>query len=130
MRYLAAFIFCFSLFNVDAQNRWDADTIKAPANLENVYVQRLGSDSLCTANVIFIKTELKAHKHNFHSEQAYILDGTAEMRLGDEWFTVKKGDVIFIPKGTYHAVKTTSKLPLKVLAIQAPYSDGSDRIWE
>lgn len=131
MRYLAAFIFLvIGTKNTSAQNIWNTDTITAPANLENIYVRPLGSDSLSTANIIFIKKELKPHHHAIHSEQAFILEGTAEMQLGDKYFTVKKGDVIFIPKGTVHGVKTTSTIPLKVLAIQSPYSDGKDRIWD
>lgn len=131
MRYLIAFIFivCVAV-GTSAQNLWNTDTISAPPNLENIYVKKLGSDSLSTANLIFIKKELKPHHHAAHSEQAYILDGTAEMQLGDKYFTVKKGDIIFIPKGTIHAVKTTSTTPLKVLAIQSPFSDGTDRVWD
>lgn len=129
MRYLALFVFLLSgIIHVSAQNLWNIDTISAPANLENIIVKRLGSDSLSTANIIFIKKELKPHHHATHSEQAYILEGTAEMQLGDKHFTVKKGDIIFIPKGTIHAVKTTSTIPLKVLAVQSPYSDGTDRV--
>lgn len=130
MRFAVLTFFLFVLNNLSAQNIWNADTISAPANLENIYVQALGSDSLSTANVIFIKKELKPHKHIAHSEQVYILEGKAEMRLGDKWISVKKGDVIFIPKNTVHAVKTTSDIPLKVLSIQSPYSDGSDKYWE
>lgn len=131
MKHIASLVILFVFaVNAKAQNIWNTDTISAPANLENIYVRALGSDSLTTANVIFIKTELKAHRHLNHSEQAFILDGKAEMLLGNKWISVKKGDIIFIPKNTVHAVKTTSTIPLKVLAIQAPYADGTDRVWE
>jgi mannose-6-phosphate isomerase-like protein (cupin superfamily) len=50
------------------------------------------------------------------------------MVLGDSTFTIKRGDVVFIPKGTAHKVVTLSKEPLKVISIQSPYFDGSDRL--
>jgi mannose-6-phosphate isomerase-like protein (cupin superfamily) len=59
----------------------------------------------------------------------YVIDGEAEMRLGDKTVKIKNGDIIFIPKGTVHAVKVTSKRPLKVLSVQAPHSDGTDRVF-
>jgi mannose-6-phosphate isomerase-like protein (cupin superfamily) len=59
-----------------------------------------------------------------------VLEGKAEMTLNDKTFSIKKGDVIFIPKNSFHSVKTTSKIPLKVLSIQAPYFDGKDRVFK
>ena len=46
----------------------------------------------------------------------------------DKSFKIKKGDLVFIPKNTIHSVITTSKQPLKVVSIQAPLFDGTDRI--
>ena len=68
------------------------------------------------------------HKHEWHTEQVYILEGTATMRLGDSWFDIKANDYIVIPQNTLHAVKVTSSTPLKVMSIQSPYFDGSDRV--
>jgi mannose-6-phosphate isomerase-like protein (cupin superfamily) len=50
------------------------------------------------------------------------------MQLGEQIKAIKKGDFIFIPKNTFHAVKTTSEIPLKVISLQAPFFDGTDRI--
>ena len=77
-----------------------------------------------------IKNEVKAHKHVYHSEHISVLEGTGIMKLGKKSFELKPGVVIFIPKGTVHWVKTTSKIPLKVLSVQSPYFDGKDRVME
>ena len=106
----------------------EADLV-TPAKLAAVEGRDTGSDSLSSGNVIWIKTELKAHKHLTHSEHVYVIDGEAEMRLGDKTVKIKNGDIIFVPKGTVHAVKVTSKRPLKVLSVQAPHSDGTDRVF-
>ncbi len=110
------------------QNSQAWDTIKAPSEFENIYSRTLYSDSLSSSFVIFIKKEVKKHKHQFHTEHVYILEGEGEMLLGEKQLNVKRGDILFIPKNTIHSLKVTSKEPVKVLSIQSPYFDGKDRI--
>lgn len=111
-----------------AQTFQNADTITCPDSVGNIYVRPLYSDSLSSSYVIFIKKEVKLHQHISHTEHVIVLEGTGDMVLGKKEFTVKKGDVIFIPKGTAHKVVTTSKQPLKVISIQSPQFLGLDRI--
>jgi len=106
------------------------DTISAPAALDNIYNRPLYSDSLTSSFVIFIKKEVKEHKHVAHAEHIIVMDGEAVMKLDGKSFKIKKGDIVFIPKNTWHYVKTTSKIPLKVVSIQAPNFDGKDRIFK
>ncbi len=113
-----------------AQDYQKLDTIKAPQAFENIYNRPLYSDSLTSSFVIFVKKEVKEHKHETHAEHVVVLDGEAIMKVDGKSFKIKKGDVIFIPKNNWHYVKTTSKIPLKVLSIQAPNFDGKDRIFK
>jgi mannose-6-phosphate isomerase-like protein (cupin superfamily) len=115
------------LFTI-GQNSQAWDTIKAPLEYDNIYNRALYSDSLSSSFVIFIKKEVKKHKHQYHTEHVYILEGEGEMLLGEKKLKVKKGDILFIPKNTIHSLKVTSKEPVKVLSIQSPYFDGKDRI--
>lgn len=121
-------LFIFPLFT-QAQSYQSLDTIKAPAVYDNIYSRSIASDSLVSSFVIFIKKEVKKHKHILHSEHVYVLDGEGDMLLGEKLFKVKKGDILFIPKNTIHALKVTSATPLKVLSVQAPLFDGSDRVF-
>ncbi|MCE3279081.1 MAG: hypothetical protein K0S44_1272 [Bacteroidetes bacterium] len=105
------------------------DTISAPASYENIFVKPLASDSLLSSFLIFVKKEVKKHKHAAHSENVYILEGEGIMLLGEKRFPVKKGMVIFIPMNTIHELKATSKSPVKVLSVQSPMFDGKDRIF-
>ncbi len=114
--------------NTYAQSYQSLDTLKPKIKYENVYVVNVSSDSLVSSFVIFIKKEVKAHKHFNHSEHVYVLEGKGVMTLGNKIFNIKKGDLIFIPKNTVHSVKVTSGIPLKVVSIQAPFFDGKDRI--
>src|ERR1051325_2161061 len=124
------FLLCLLLPSVYgfSQNFQSLDTVKAYGDYENIYLRKLNSDSLVSSFVIFVKKEVKAHKHVSHSEHVYILDGEGEMTVGDKKMTVKKGDMIFIPKGTVHSLKVTSAAPVKVLSVQAPMFDGKDRV--
>lgn len=128
--FFLTLIACVFTSLVNAQVVTKGDEVVTPKNLYGTGALPTGSDSLSTGNIIWITSELAPHMHVNHSEHAYIIDGEADMRLGDKWFKVKNGDVIFIPKGVIHAVKVTSRRPLKVFAVQAPYSDGSDRVYE
>ena len=80
--------------------------------------------------MIWVKEGVKAHYHAVHSENIVVLEGEAMMSLGDDLFMIKKGDFVNIPKGTVHSVtQILSDEPLKVLSIQSPYFDGTDRIF-
>lgn len=91
-------------------------------------VQSLFSDSLVTSTIIYISKEVRLHKHLSHSEHVLVLSGEGEMQLGTKTYRIKKDDLIFIPKGVPHSVKTVSSTPLKVISIQAPMFDGKDRV--
>lgn len=121
--FLAAFCPCsFS------QNYQSLDTVKTYGDYENIYLRKLYSDSLASSFVLFIRKEVKAHKHLTHSEHLYFLEGEGEMSVGDKSTEVKSGNMVFIPKGTVHSLKVTSSTPVKVLSVQSPLFDGKDRV--
>ena len=128
MKLLFTFFALCCCIAAQAQNFQNADTISCPANIENIHLRPLYADSLCSSFVIFIKKEVKLHMHQHHTVHVLVLEGEGTMTLGDKTFTIKKGDVVFIPHGTPHKVVTTSKQPLKVISLQSPYFDGSDRV--
>ncbi|MDC1221748.1 cupin domain-containing protein [Salibacteraceae bacterium] len=97
-------------------------------NYENIHVYELDSDPLTSTFIIWVKDEVAEHHHAEHTEIVYVLEGTGEMTLGDKKQKIKSGDYIFIPKGTKHSVKVQSKSPMKVLSVQTPRFDGSDRV--
>jgi mannose-6-phosphate isomerase-like protein (cupin superfamily) len=114
--------------SVSSQTVSRTDTIGSASKTNNIYNKALYSDSLCSSFCIVIKNEVKAHRHVLHSEHVIVLEGEGQMRLDDKTFTIKKGDVIFIQKNRVHAVKSVGVVPLKVISIQAPTFDGSDRV--
>ena len=65
------------------------------------------------------------HNHRANEEMFFILEGEGEVRIGQETFPVKKGDVIAHPPGgpeTAHQIVNTSKAELKYLAVSTRIS--------
>ena len=113
-----------------AQNERALDSFKPGAEYDNIHVMKIEEDSLQSTFVIWVKKSVKEHFHAEHTENLIVLEGKAEMKLGDSVFVISKGDYLNIPKGTPHAVLSVlSKKPLKVLSIQSPYFDGKDRVF-
>lgn len=102
--------------------------ILPPEDLENIHVVKLASDSYSTDFVIFVKNMVPLHKHVEHSETIYVLEGKGLFQLGDQNMEIVAGDYIRVPKGTPHAVKVLSSIPLKIISVQAPEFFGKDRV--
>lgn len=129
MKKITLSILIFITVCVKAQTVIYLDTIAKPvAGSKANVVKALASDSLSSSFCILIPNEVKAHKHVWHSEQVYVIQGKGVMRLGDKNISIKSGDLIFIPKNTIHAVTSMGEVPLKVLSVQSPLFDGSDRV--
>lgn len=96
---------------------------------DNIKVEKLFSDERSTSFVIWVKDNVKAHKHEHHTESLYVIEGTGVMVLGSDTINIKSGDFITIPQNTVHQVKVTSSVPLKVISVQAPEFFGKDRIF-
>jgi len=113
-----------------------AQTIKSIYDLEpteaydNIYVQNIDTDSLSTTFAIWVKLKVKMHKHLHHIENVYIIEGNGEFTVSDSIYKVKKGDLIVVPKNTWHGVNVSSKKPMKVISVQSPEFKGLDRVFK
>lgn len=114
---------------VSAQRFLSAAELPCPEGTGPVRSVMLHSDSACSSFMLCIDVGVKPHLHRTHTEHVFVLNGTAEMMLGDSTRTIRSGDVILIPPGTPHAVKVTSSGPLRVISVQSPHFDGTDRVW-
>ena len=110
-----------------AQLHLPIDQISFDEEKKNIKVQKLSSDQNSSSFAIQIEDSVAAHYHQSHTESVIILEGSAEMRLGEKIIMIKKGDYIVIPEGTVHSVKVLSDTPLKVISVQAPEFKGEDR---
>lgn len=124
------FLCVFSTSMVLAQSTIDVKALFPDKEFDNVFVKKIYSDTNTTSFVIWVKNEVKSHKHLTHTETIQILEGTAEMTIDKKIIEIKADDFFIIPQNTFHAVKVTSTTPLKLISIQSPYFNGDDRIFE
>ncbi|MDX2362245.1 MAG: cupin domain-containing protein [Crocinitomicaceae bacterium] len=125
------FSLLFVLLNTIAfgQEFSELETYEPDAEYDNIFVKKVAEDEMQSSFIIWIKKGVKEHYHADHTENIVVLEGEAVMTLGDELFMIKKGDYLNIPKGTPHSVtQVLSEEPLKVLSVQSPNFDGTDRL--
>jgi quercetin dioxygenase-like cupin family protein len=115
---------------VSAQTVKSVDDLQPTEAFDNIHVQKIDSDSLSTTFAIWVKLKVKMHKHVKHIEKVYIIEGKGEFTVSDSTYKVKKGDLIVIPKDTWHGVTISSKKPMKVISIQSPEFKGLDRVFK
>ena len=118
-------------FNFSGQNLViSTENIQPEKDYENINVIKLSSEINATTFAIWIKKSVRLHKHIQHVENVYIKEGSGDFQLGDTIYKVKSGDLITIPKNTWHGVKVNSKEAMKVISIQSPEFKGIDRIFK
>jgi mannose-6-phosphate isomerase-like protein (cupin superfamily) len=55
------------------------------------------------------------HIHTREDEFFYVLDGTFEIRIGDEVHELGLGGFAFVPRGTVHNFRNTATVPSRIL---------------
>ena len=104
--------------------------MKPAKDFDNIVVQKIATNKNSTTFAIWIKQSVRLHKHINHVENVYISEGHGEFQLGDSIYNVKNGDLIVIPKDTWHGVKVNSNNPMKVISVQSPEFFGKDRVFK
>lgn len=55
------------------------------------------------------------HTHTREDESFYVLDGTFEIRIGDELHALGPGGFAHVPRGTVHNFRNTAETPSRIL---------------
>ncbi len=61
------------------------------------------------------------HAHHECEEHLYVISGSCEHRVGDEWVALREGDLLRIPRGVPHAARTLAE-PMTAVIV---YSSGT-----
>lgn len=72
---------------------------------------------------------LKTHYHKYRDEVAYVTAGQAIFTVSGENYTVKAGDLMYIPAMTLHRVVAIGNENVQVVSTFTPPFDGKDRIY-
>lgn len=128
MKGILSLCFCLLFIEMYSQSIYTPNLEHLEEEFDNIYSEEIHSDSLSSSFLILIRNNVPLHKHEFHSEHVFVLEGTGEMTLGTQHVSITKGDLVIIPKGTPHSVEVTSMDPLRILSIQSPKFTGKDRV--
>lgn len=113
-----------------AQDKQSLETTEPKVVYENIHVESIYENEHASYYLIWIKQGVKSHKHIEHTESITVVDGAGIMTVGEQQFEIKKGDFFIIPKDTFHSLKVTSEVPIKVLSVQMPKFNKEDRVFE
>ena len=132
MKILNLILLMFLLNHYSAQEFVTSTDRIEPINedYDNISITKLSSNSDATTFAIWIKKKVKIHKHISHTEHIYVKQGKGKFQLADSLYNVKTGDLIIVPKNTWHGVIIESRNPMKVISIQSPEFFGKDRVFK
>jgi quercetin dioxygenase-like cupin family protein len=72
---------------------------------------------------------VKRHHHKEQTEFFYILEGEADLTLGDETHSAKPGDAFLCRPGTEHKVENRGTKPFRLLVAKSNWEER-DSYWE
>lgn len=64
--------------------------------------------------------KMRIHKHLYHDELIFIRKGEGVLTLGEETTEVKDGDVVFIPRDTWHGLDNAGQEDLQMVFQYSP----------
>ena len=112
------------------ENGHNMATAQPDGEFDNIKVQKLAHDSLSTGFLIWVKKNVRPHRHEHHSENIYVIEGEGDMTVGKQTFRIVPGSYIFVPTNVVHSVAVDeAKGVMKVLSVQSPFFDGNDRVF-
>lgn len=104
--------------------------VRPDSTFDNIHVHQISSNIHSTTFAIWVKNKVRTHKHAHHVENIYVTQGEGRFHLGSTTYHIEPGDLIVVPKNTWHGLEVTSTIPLRVISVQSPEFIGVDRIYK
>lgn len=98
------------------RHRAEAPTVPCPCG-DSTRVLTAADGGPCSVHVTRIRNS-KSHYHKETTEVYYILSGTGEIELDDDWYHIRPGSVIHIPAGVRH--RLVADREVETLVVAAP----------
>ena len=131
MKATTTILFCFLTMLMYSQEFvGEFNKVRPDSAFENIHVHQISTNPNSTTFAIWVKRKVNIHKHENHVEHIYITQGEGRFHLGSTTYHVEPGDLIIVPKNTWHGVDVISSNPLRVISIQSPEFKGIDRIFK
>ena len=68
------------------------------------------------------------HIHRNEDETFYVVEGSCDIRLGDDWVTAGVGDFVNVPRGAVHCFHNAGNAPMRMILTFTPA--GIERFFE
>lgn len=107
-------------------NKYDVKPKEDPCGLLR---ELYASENLSIAHDIVLR-DAKKHMHRKMEEIYYVEKGEGKLVVGNTVLDIKEGDLIPIPKNTWHYLRKIKNKSLEVLVITHPKYDPEDMIFE
>ncbi len=101
---------------------WSADE-----KAKDFAIRPLFRDEHLSAVVMRMSANEPPHFHDRHDLAVTVIDGPVAINFRDRREVFQRGDVVLIPKGTYHWAETLGGKPGVVFVTFSPAFDGKDR---
>ena len=95
---------------------------------ESFKIAELGRDGSSSHHVVALRGREPVHRHDQHDLLVVTLEGHGSMLLGNEERAVGPHSIVYIPRGTVHAMRNLSGGVLYGYAVFTPPFDGKDRV--
>jgi mannose-6-phosphate isomerase-like protein (cupin superfamily) len=82
--------------------------------------QQTGSDCYLFESEFDPESGDRLHVHSYEDEIVYVVQGTIQIRLGNDKLEASAGGVAHLPKWIPHALYNPLKVPLRILALAIP----------
>lgn len=86
-----------------------------PDDSDNLYAKLIGHNSEATTAISWLKTHSPAETHTNELERFLILEGSCDITIGSDVYSLVAGDFLSIPLHIEHSLMVTSKVPCKVI---------------
>ncbi len=96
---------------------------------EQIQLIKIAEDDTITVIVgrIVEGAEVKPHFHKTHDETFYVIKGTGQTMINDQWVGIKPGSIHFNPMTKIHATKNTGSGELVFISVFTPAMKEVDR---
>jgi mannose-6-phosphate isomerase-like protein (cupin superfamily) len=98
------------------------------AEHEDFKVVEIGRDASSSHHIVALRSREPIHRHDTHDLLVVTLEGHGSMLLGQEERAVGPRSIVYIPRGTVHAMRNLSDDVLYGYAVFTPPFDGKDRV--
>ena len=86
-----------------------------PAAAEDVHAKLIGVTTSIITAIVWIKVMAPQEVHDNEYERFLIVEGTCDIGVGEDIYSLKSGDYFQIPLHENHTVTVTSLIPCKVI---------------